>query len=70
MSFSTDIKKVRLDMLMTQQEFAEALGLAYSTINRWENGKGKPTLKAMKAIDAFCKKNNIDFNIKDILANE
>ena len=29
--------------------FAKALGVSYSTVNRWENDKGLPTFKAMKA---------------------
>lgn len=66
MSFSTSIKKVRLDALMSQKEFADALGVSYSSVNRWENGKGRPTFKAMKAIDAFCKEHSIDFDIKSI----
>ena len=66
MSFSTSIKKVRLDVLMSQKEFAEALGVSFSTVNRWENGKGLPTFTAMKAIDAFCKERGIDFDIKTI----
>ena len=53
MSFSTSIKKVRLDVLMSQKEFAEALGVSFSTVNRWENGKGLPTFKAMKAISTL-----------------
>jgi DNA-binding transcriptional regulator YiaG len=66
MSFSTSIKKVRLDALMSQKDFADALGVSFSTVNRWENGKGLPTFKGMKAIDAFCKERGIDFDIKSI----
>lgn len=67
MSFSENIKKVRTEMLMSQQEFAEALGVAFSTVNRWENGRGKkPTFKTMKAIDAFCKEHGLSYDIKTI----
>ena len=66
MSFSANIKKIRLDLLMSQQDFAKALGVSYSTVNRWENDKGLPTFKAMKAIDAFCQERGIDFDIKKI----
>lgn len=66
MSFSANIKKIRLDALMSQQDFAKALGVSYSTVNRWENDKGLPTFKAMKAIDAFCQERGIDFDIKKI----
>ncbi len=66
MSFSASIKKIRLDAFMSQQDFAKALGVSYSTVNRWENGKGLPTFKAMKAIDSFCKERGIDFDVKKI----
>jgi DNA-binding transcriptional regulator YiaG len=66
MSFSETIKKIRLNAFMSQQDFAKVLGVAYSTVNRWENGKGYPTYKAMKAIDDYCREHGIDFDIKKI----
>ncbi|MEM6836879.1 MAG: helix-turn-helix domain-containing protein [Cyanobacteria bacterium P01_C01_bin.120] len=37
------VKTIREDLLqMSQQEFASWLGIAISTVSRWENGKGKP----------------------------
>lgn len=70
MSFSTDIKKIRQDSLLSQQDFAEALGVSFSTVNRWETGKSKPNYKTMKAIDNFCKEHDIDFNIKELLRDD
>ncbi len=66
MSFSTDIKQVRLNSFLTQEEFAKELDVTVMTINRWERGKTKPTLKTMKKIDTFCKRNSIDFDIRMI----
>ena len=66
MSFSANIKKIRLDAFMSQQDFVKALGVSYSTVNRWENDKGLPTFKAMKAIDTFCRERGIDFDLKTI----
>ena len=66
MSFSASIKQLRIDALMSQQDFAKALGVSYSTVNRWENDKGRPTFKAMKAIDTFCQERGLDFDIKKI----
>lgn len=66
MSFSASIKKIRLDAGMSQQEFAKALGVAFTTVNRWENDKSFPTFKTMKAIDAFCQERGLDFDIKKI----
>jgi transcriptional regulator with XRE-family HTH domain len=39
------IKKLetyRLENKVSQQELAERLGVAFSTVNRWLNGKAKP----------------------------
>ncbi len=37
-----DIKKLRKKMGLTQEQFAAEVGVTVSTVNRWENGKGKP----------------------------
>lgn len=63
MSFSEDIKKIRRKAFLTQEDFAKEIGVSFATINRWETGKARPTLKTMKMIDAYCKKNKIDFDI-------
>lgn len=33
----------RLENKISQQELAEELGVAFSTVNRWLNGKTKPS---------------------------
>ena len=69
MSFPEQIKSLRQECLLSQEAFAKELGIAFSTVNRWETGKAKPNYKTMKLIDDFCKKNGIDFNIiKDLEA--
>lgn len=65
MSFPKDIKKIRQMALLTQEDFAREIGVSYATINRWETSKAKPNLKTMKLIDKYCKKNNIDFDIRE-----
>ena len=70
MSFDVEIKKVRQNAFLSQQDFAKELGVSFSTVNRWETGKTRPTYKAMKAIDDFCKKNSISFDIKELLEDE
>ena len=69
MSFAEDIKILRLSAILTQEEFAKEVGVSFATVNRWETGKSKPTIKAMKLIDEYCKKNDIDFNIAEKLSN-
>ena len=70
MSFSSDIKRVRQKSLLSQEAFAQAVGVSFTTVNRWESGKCKPTFKTMKLIDDFCKTQGIDFNISAELIEE
>lgn len=65
MSFAEDIKKIRRKSFLTQEAFAKQIGVSYTTVNRWETGKSKPNLKAMKLIDDYCKKNSIDFDVSE-----
>ena len=54
MPFSSEVKKIRLSSFLNQAEFAKAIGVSFTTVNRWENGKAQPNLKAMKALKEFC----------------
>lgn len=47
------IKDVRSQMGLTQQAFAELLGVTFATINRWENGKAKPQRDRIERIRAL-----------------
>ena len=69
MSFAEDIKRIRLSAILTQEEFAKEVGVAFATVNRWETGKAKPNLKTMKLIDEYCKKNSVDFDISEEILN-
>ena len=71
MSFSSDIKIIRQKCFLSQEAFAKVLGVSFTTVNRWECGKSKPSYKTMKLIDDYCKANNIDFDIsKELLGND
>ena len=69
MSFSSDIKSIRQRGLLSQEAFAKVLGVSFTTVNRWECGKAKPSYKAMKQIDEYCKANGIDFDISEKLTD-
>ncbi len=45
-----DIKDVRKSLGLTQEEFAERLGVTFASVNRWENGKAVPQRSRVKAI--------------------
>ena len=62
MSLSDTIKQTRQKLFMSQEDFATAIRVSVATINRWENGRSKPNLTAMKNIKAFCEENNLPFD--------
>ncbi len=45
-----EIKKIRLSLGYTQEQLARELGVAVSTINRWEKGKNRPGKMACKLL--------------------
>ncbi len=55
------IRITRQQAFFTQEDFANELHVALSTVNRWELNKVKPNMKAMKAIKEFCEKNHLDY---------
>lgn len=63
MSLGEAIRLSRQKALFTQEDFAQKLNVALSTVNRWELSKAKPNIKAMKAIKAFCDENNLNYEM-------
>ena len=47
---------------MSQEEFAREMGVSVITINRWENGKCKPNLSALKKIKSFCETHELSYD--------
>ena len=70
MAFSEEIKKLRQRLFMSQTAFAQELGVSYTTVNRWEMCRAKPTYKTMKLIDDYCKEKGIEFDIHESLTQE
>jgi len=45
------IRELRERTGLTQEKFAAKLGVTFPTINRWENGRAKPSPLAMQRIE-------------------
>ena len=60
MNWAKKIKKLRNKMLLTQQELAQLLNVAYVSINRWENGVHEPTMKVKRELMKLFKENKIE----------
>lgn len=48
------IKKIRTELDISQEEFAEKLNVSFATINRWENGRAFPNNLAQQNIFNLC----------------
>lgn len=59
MIISETIKAIRNELKMTQTDFAEAVHVSFSTVNRWENNKVVPNRMARALIIDFCEKNGV-----------
>ena len=45
------VRELRERTGLTQEKFAAKLGVTFPTINRWENGRAKPSPLAMQKIE-------------------
>lgn len=45
------VRNLRAKLGLTQEQFAAKVGVTWSTVNRWENGRGKPSPLAMRRIE-------------------
>jgi len=47
------IRKLRKRLGLTQEKFAAKVGVTFPTINRWENGRARPSPLARQRIEAL-----------------
>ena len=59
------IKKIRKDNNLSQQAFAERLGVSFQAVSKWENGKNLPDISTLKEI-----KKQFNVNIDEIIDGE
>ena len=50
---SEQVKDLRKRLGMSQKEMADALGVSFATVNRWENGKTIPSSLALNQFKIF-----------------
>lgn len=44
------IRDLRQRLRLTQEDFAHMIGVTFSTVNRWENGKSQPNRIALRLL--------------------
>ena len=60
MEYQKIIKNLRTKLVLSQQEFAELLGVSYVSVNRWENGHHEPTIKVKRKLVELMKENDLE----------
>lgn len=58
-----DIKEIRKKALLTQQEFAKAIGVSVCSVQYWEQGINQPSYRNLRKIMDFCYKHDIEIEI-------
>ena len=52
--FREMVKEVRRQLGISQEDLARELGVSFATVNRWENGKVRPSRLGKAQFDQFC----------------
>ena len=53
MTLGENLKKLRTDKNLTQEELAEILFVSRTAISKWESGRGFPNIESLKAISKY-----------------
>ena len=51
--------------MISQEDMAKKLGVAFATVNRWESGRCNPNYASQRAFAEFCKQHGIDVDALD-----
>ncbi len=54
---------MRAILNLSQAALAELLGVSFTSVNRWENGKYEPTRLVKEKIRLICEQNNIQMEV-------
>ena len=53
------VRRLRSKLGLTQEELAHELGITVGTVNRWENGRFRPSKLARSTILEFARKHGV-----------
>jgi DNA-binding XRE family transcriptional regulator len=54
---TSDIRKTRKQLNLSQEKLARLLNVSWITVNRWERGKPEPSFLVLKGIEAVLNEN-------------
>jgi|UniRef100_A0A7V6A2W5 putative transcriptional regulator len=53
-NFALLIREVRVQLHLSQEDLAREIGVSYASVNRWENGRFRPSRMAIRQLEAYC----------------
>ena len=57
------VRALRRELKMTQEQFAHELGITVGTVNRWENGRFRPSKLARATILEFAQRRGLSLEL-------
>ncbi len=51
-----EIKKLRIKLMLSQTDLAKLLGITFESVNRYENGRSRPTFRVQRKLSELYKK--------------
>jgi DNA-binding transcriptional regulator YiaG len=63
-----EVRALRRDLGMTQEDLAHELGVTVSTVNRWENGHTRPSRLAHAGLDRLATTRPVQATFEDVAA--
>ena len=62
MDYKVLVKMLREKLVMSQQEFADFLGVSFTSVSRWENGHSVPTFKIKRKLLQLCEEHGLEID--------
>lgn len=59
MTIDVILKAIRKELNVSQEQLARDLNVSFTTLNRWENNRSKPSRLAMMRIADYCKEKDV-----------
>lgn len=64
-NYPATLIKIRAVLSLSQMDLANKLGVAFTSVNRWENAHHEPTRMVKEKIRLICQEHNIQMEYKN-----
>ena len=59
--YPSAIRRLRAKLNISQTKLAKMIGVSFSSVNRWENGKHEPTIKIKRKLNRLFDEHGISY---------